>query len=232
VDPLSLETSEETIPGILAIEEMTEEEARRSLQAKPEHNQPPLQTIRTKHHNIAKLIAAKFKSADIGRKTGYTASYINTLRSNPAIKELVDHYSGEYDENMDELFVRMEALTIELLDELQSRLDDPDDRDDISIPELKSLLESLLDRTGRGPIRRVEKHTVSENRHAGIIKHVREVASEKRYDSVGRGRNGESLAARLALPPGAGLGVGEVEVVEPVGEAPESIRVDSEGADV
>ena len=231
MDLEALETTEDSIPSIISIVEMTPEEASASLKVSPHHNAKPLKTIRTKHHHVAKLLAARFKDADIARKTGYAVGTINTLKSNPAIKELVEHYSGEYQESMDELHERMEALTIDLMDELQDRLDSTE-RKEISVSELKDLLKDLLDRTGRGPIKRIERHSTSENLHGGIIRHVREVAAEKRFDSGGADHRIQVSAPEQALPEGRRLGVGEIPVQEPLGQRAAREWVGREGSGI
>jgi len=231
VDLEELEVTEECIPDILSIVEMTPEEAMSSLSSSPHHNSPPIKTIRTKHHQLAKLLACGFKDADIARKVGYSTGTVNTLKSNPAIKELVEHYSGEYQESVSELHDRMEAMTIDLLDELQARLEDDGSRTDISVSELKDLLKDFLDRIGHGPIKRIEQHTVNENRYAGIIKHVREVAAEKRFDSGGARLVGEG-PIRRALPEGRGFGMGQAPLREPLAERAEGERRRAAGAEV
>lgn len=232
MDLLSLEGSEDTIPEIISVEEMTLEEARASLQTRPHHGTNNVQRLKARHHQVAKLVAAGFRSVDIARKTGYAPGTVNALRSAPAVKELIEHYSDEYDESVSELHDRMEHAVIELMDLLQDKLEDDDEREDISINELRTLMMDLLDRVGRGPVKRIEKHSRNENFNVGIIKRVREVASEKRYDAGRAGRDQAQPLAGLPMPQDRRLGMGKVEILQSLAKVPETVRVDCEGLDL
>jgi hypothetical protein len=227
MDVLALDSTEASIPEIYSVEEMTPAQAHQSLRQSPHHAVPRLKKIRTKHHAVAKLIAAGFRSADIARKTGYTTGTISTFRSNPAFKELIEHYTAEYQESVSELHDRMEILVIDLMDELQDRLDDDDKRADMSIGEMKDLMLSLLDRTGRGPIKRVEKHTRSENVNIGIIQLVRERAAGRRFDALGPGPS-----APVQVQTGGGSGGGPVRVRRALGEGEAPDRSEGGGAEI
>lgn len=204
MDVLSLESSEASIPEILSIVEMTPGEAAASMARKVAPSVQSIQVLKARHHQAAKLFAAGFKRADVARKTGYAPTTLDTLKCNPAFKDLIEHYNGEFQESMSELHDRMEALSMDLIAELETRMDNDGTRKDISIPELKELLTSMLDRTGRGPIKKVERHSRSESLNVSIIQRVREVASEKRFD-LGEGNVPVEV---LPLPPDRRLGVG------------------------
>jgi len=207
MDVMSLETSAANIPGILSVTEMTVSYAYSALAANPAAtSNATIKTLKARHHKAAKLVAAGFRVQDVARKTGYAAGTIQTFKSNPAFKELVDHYSGEFEETVGELHDRMEALTLDLIGAVEEKLEEGND--DISLGELKDLLTMFLDRTGNSPIKRVEKHSVSENYNASIIQQVRSVAAEKRYDSGG----GSPQYAELPMSPSNGAGVGGVEI--------------------
>jgi hypothetical protein len=53
---------------------------------------PTLKRIRDVHHTLAQMVAQGASLAEIMAVTGYSASRISILRSDPAFKELVAHY--------------------------------------------------------------------------------------------------------------------------------------------
>ncbi len=216
MDISSLESSEASIPEIFSVSEMTPEHAAMSM-ARKTTGSVDTKTLKDRHHRAAKLIAAGFKNADVARKTGYAVSTIKVLKGNPAFKDLVEHYSTEFSESVDELHDKMEALTVDLLEEITTRLESDTAGKDISMAELKELLTSMLDRTGRGPIKKIEKNTRSMN--VSIIQRVRKIADGQRFDSVE-----EKPPASLSMPTARRLGVGQDDNEESLGAEPEAQR--------
>jgi len=100
------------------------------------------------------LLAQGCRPAEASLLTGFAPATIYTLQSDPAFKELLEHY-GAQDEVVWVDFRRaLAGLTEDALDELRERL--RSDPEGFSNKDLMELLKAGADRTGHGPASRTE----------------------------------------------------------------------------
>jgi hypothetical protein len=96
------------------------------LQNPPNANLPirPLQTIRHSHHQLARLIAAGKADQEISLITGYSPSYISSLKGGQDFKDLIAYYGAQKELIFVETMERLKIVGLNTLDELQKRFEE------------------------------------------------------------------------------------------------------------
>jgi hypothetical protein len=207
-ETLDLEVTEETVPEEILVEEIASSAEVVALTSLPKEKQE-LQEIRAVHHKIAAMVANDYKVVEVARATGYAPTYISSLVNSPAMKDLVAHYEACREERFSELQSRTECASLKLLDQLEGRLDDPDET--IPFAVLADTTFKMMDRAGQGPVKRSESKNVNLNVSTELLARVREEAVEARF--VPR------AADPPALESGGGSGVGGNGAARPVAES-------------
>lgn len=85
---------------------------------------PSIPEIRHQHHQIAGLLARGIPNTEISLITGYSQSFISTLRNAPDMKELVGYYAGMAEERTVDALARLRQLGITAVEELQTRVNE------------------------------------------------------------------------------------------------------------
>lgn len=83
-----------------------------------------LAKIRTRHHNLAKLVADGLKDAQVAVLTSYTPGYIASLRSDPMFRELVAYYAAGAEAKYLDMHSRRAEVGTMAVERLRERLDD------------------------------------------------------------------------------------------------------------
>jgi hypothetical protein len=110
-----------------------------------------LKMLSERHRNLARLLAMGKSDNECSIITGYTASRISVLKSDPAMKNLIKHYSEEKDIVFVQAHEKMAQVTSTALDVLQERLEDPEQVGEMSTSQLLQIIEVSADRSGLGP---------------------------------------------------------------------------------
>jgi hypothetical protein len=108
----------------------------------------PLKRLKHSHHGLARLVADGVREAEISSVTGYSLTYISTIKKSPDFVELVAYYAEQKREVYLDVHQRLSSLSMDAVDELQGRLADDPERFDNR--ELKEIAEMGLDRVGYG----------------------------------------------------------------------------------
>lgn len=113
--PLYIELVRTLIPDDLA-----------AIQAPPASSEavPMVKNLRSSHHRLAELIAAGRPPGEISIITGYSASYISSLKSDPAFNELVAFYEFTKQTIFAEAMERLKLLGLDAVEKLHERLND------------------------------------------------------------------------------------------------------------
>ena len=98
--------------------------------------------LRSAHHQVAQLVAAGRKQADISLITGYTQSYLSTLGNNPAFEALVAHYAGVDELRFVDEMARLKALGVQAAEVLQDRL--AQSEDEFTVRELNEIIDMTI----------------------------------------------------------------------------------------
>lgn len=115
-----------------------------------------LTMLSERHRNLARLMAMGKTDWECSIITGYTASRISILKSDPAMKNLIKHYSEEKDIVYVQAHEKMAQVASTALDVLQERLEDPEQVAEMSNSQLLSIIEVSADRSGLGPTSKSE----------------------------------------------------------------------------
>jgi hypothetical protein len=139
---------------LLDSEDLKELEKERGVQ-KP-RSLSDLKRLSERHRNLARLIAAGKEDWELSAITGYTVSHISILKSDPAMKNLIRHYSEEVDIVYTQVNEKLANVAGTALDIIQDRLEDPEQAAELSIGQLAELTKLGADRTGNGPTTKSE----------------------------------------------------------------------------
>lgn len=119
-------------------------------------NLSTLKRLSERHRNLARLIAAGKEDWEVSAITGYTVSHISILKSDPAMKNLIAHYSEELDIVYTQVNEKLAQVAGTSLDVIQDRLEDPEIVAEMSVGQLIELAKLGADRTGNGPTTKSE----------------------------------------------------------------------------
>lgn len=105
--------------------------------------------IRDSHHLVARLLAESHTPMEASAITGYTTARILQLRNDPTFQELIEFYRQNLNLAARNMAERMESLGIDMIMEIQERLEDKPET--FSNAELMKGVALTADRTGYGP---------------------------------------------------------------------------------
>lgn len=115
----------------------------------------PLRAIRAAHHEVAKLVAQNYTNVEISARTGRSPTSVQQLRRDPAFKELVAFYANEAREIEVDVLRQAKNLSAGAIAEIQQRLEESPEQ--FSVEDLTKLAEKLMDRTGHGPTKTIQR---------------------------------------------------------------------------
>lgn len=115
-----------------------------------------LSMLSERHRNLARLIAMGKTDWECSIITGYTVSRISLLKSDPAMKNLIAHYSEEKDIVYVQAHEKIAQLNSTALDIMQERLEDPEHVAEMSDAQIMKIIEASSDRSGLGPTTKSE----------------------------------------------------------------------------
>jgi len=110
--------------------------------------------LRDRHHQVARLLALGTKPSAISIITGYTASTISNLQSDPAFQDLLAFYRDDEDDEYRKMRAQLSGLGDDALAELRLRLEESPEK--FSVKELRETIVMVADRTGNGPTSNVK----------------------------------------------------------------------------
>lgn len=104
-----------------------------------------LQTLRSSHHEVARLLASGIRPVEVSVMTGRSLGSISSLQNDPAFQELLAHYAQEQEVREFDAYRRLCTLGGTAMEILQERLEESPDR--FTNNELRQLVESTMDRS-------------------------------------------------------------------------------------
>jgi hypothetical protein len=121
-----------------------------ALLAEEKGSQPTaLKRLSDRHHALARNIAGGMEHGEAGLMSGYVASRVSILLSDPAFKELVEFYRRDVNAQYRDLHQRLSGLALDAAEELAERLEVEPEK--VSIGQLLEITKMGADRTGFGP---------------------------------------------------------------------------------
>lgn len=136
-------------PEILGVRELSRDE----VLATPRQRPAGPKQLKDNHHRIARLYAMGMRTNEIMVLTGYSAPRLSMLRSNPAMKQLIENYRKDVHEEWQEeargYYAEADRLRTASLRQIADQLDRADESgEEIPISTLLRVHDSLADRTG------------------------------------------------------------------------------------
>lgn len=113
---------------------------------------PAIKQLRDRHHQLARCIAQGMRDGEASAVTGYDPSRISILKSDPAFKELVAHYSCVEDSLLADFTQRATTMTLSAMNEIQERIES--DPESIPLNTLLEITKTGADRIGHAPVQK------------------------------------------------------------------------------
>lgn len=115
--------------------------------------------VKARHHEIARLIAAGAKDVEISEALGLSGGTLYRLRRSPAFQQLLFSYMAARDQEAISMSERIAHGAALALDRVSALLEDEDSQ--VSVGQLTSLTQMLLDRAGFNPTTKVQATSVA-----------------------------------------------------------------------
>lgn len=146
--------------------------------------------LRLSHHKLARALAMGHTQAEASLLTGYSISRISSLTSDPAFAELLAHYTEKLEEVYVNFNERMADFAIDVLDELQERLETNPNA--ISTKDLNELIKTTADRGGHSPVHKTESKTITIS--ATELERIKQEVETKQNGRIRRINQAEETA--------------------------------------
>lgn len=141
---------------------------------------PSIQNLRHSHHRLAEQIAKGLTLEEISLSTGYSPSYISTIKRSPAFADLVAYYESQKQTVFVDAMERLRVLGLDATEALQAKLDDP--AVDWSKRELMELVELTLQPGAKAQGR--AQGQAAQGQGASLSLEVKFVGARPRDDQV------------------------------------------------
>lgn len=114
-----------------------------------------VQRLRDPHHRVARLFASGLRMDEIVARSGYSHSRVNTLKNDPAFKELVDKYRGKVNEAFEreqDTFMQLATQNMVVAERMiAEKLEEHDENGTLPpVRELIAISRDAADRFGYG----------------------------------------------------------------------------------
>ena len=163
-------------------------EARGSLPAK-KSDEKDLALTRARHHGVARLLAAGLGEGLVASLSGYTASYISTLKQAPQMQELIAHYRAPGAQAAFEIAERLRTVGHAALEKLALELPTA------TVQELIQIVKLGADRSGNGPMSTL--HNITE---VHLVDHAEVARLERTAREGNKSRIVDLASIRKQLP--------------------------------
>lgn len=111
----------------------------------------PLTRLNYKHQLLARYIAKGYALEQASMLSGYSLHGARMVERDPSFQDLVKYYAGELEEYKEMLIVKLQAVSMEAVDELLERFSRDELREKMSIGQLEALIKLGSDRLGLAP---------------------------------------------------------------------------------
>ncbi len=115
---------------------------------------PVISKLRDAHHIMARLLVSGLSVTEVAAECGYSVARVSTLKSSPAMVELMDSYRAEDNDSWrkgrDQYYDYTREIGLKAARKIAERLDADDDNSVSEIPlrDLLKIYDSSADRVG------------------------------------------------------------------------------------
>lgn len=135
-----------TIEFVLEPEHLAEyAEASGGLTTTVKSDEKDVQVLRARHHSVARLLAAGLPEGIVAELTEFSAGYISTLKNNPSMAQLIEHYRAGPTAAAEAIAERLRSVGTQALARLENEIGKLD------YNQLLGLAKLGFDRSGHGP---------------------------------------------------------------------------------
>jgi hypothetical protein len=131
------------------VRDLVEDDLRELDEPRDSKPVPLTRRMNERHHALARLLSSGVADWEAAAMTGYCASHISILKTDPTFKDLLHFYREKVDVATADLHSRLSGMSIDALDELRRRLEE--EPDTIRPHLLLEMVKAGADRTGHGP---------------------------------------------------------------------------------
>ena len=174
--------AEAQLPIPLDVKPLTAEKVAAASRREEGIKPSALERLTSRHHAIARDIAAGVRTGDVAAKYGLTPSRISILKGDGTFNDLVEFYRARGDAMFDLVHERLAGVAFDALEVIADRITDPDQAAEIDLSELTKLVQMTTDRTGHAP-KRVEEKNVNIN-FGDQLEAARQRARERIIDAT------------------------------------------------
>jgi len=96
------------------------------LETTQKSDEKDVASLRARHHSVARLLATGMPEGTIADLTGFTGAYISTLKNNPSMIELVNHYRSPNNAVVEIIAERLRTVGHAALERLAEEIPDMD----------------------------------------------------------------------------------------------------------
>lgn len=122
---------------------------------------PEIQTLRERHHALARCLAGGMSNAEASIITGYDPSRISILKNNQRFKDLVEDYKSIGSGITADFVERTTLLSVTAVNLLQEAMEN--EEKPLSPAQLLEVAKFAADRTGNGPSTKTQNVNVNVN---------------------------------------------------------------------
>jgi len=178
-----------TVEGVLQPEHIAEYlSACGNLATTQKSDEKDVASLRARHHSVARLLAAGIPEGTVADLTQFDSAYLSTLKDNPSMIELINHYRAPNNAVVEVIAERLRTVGHAALEKLAEEIPNMDHHALIATAKLG------VDRSGNGPMSKVaheHTHILDPAKVAALAESARRVNAERIVDVS---------AVRRALP--------------------------------
>ncbi len=164
----------------------------------PAHSVPQLKRVRAIHQTVALRLAMGDRPVEIAAKYAITVQSICRLQHDPQFMEMVGQFQEAQVERALDVSAMIGGVSVEALMALAERLEDPEERKNLSTESIRKIAVDMLDRSGNSPIRRSETNArVSHHLDDSLITQIKARHSENNRFERAKNVTGSAESAGL-----------------------------------
>jgi len=129
-----------------------------------------------RHRNLARAVAGGMALNDAAALFGLAEPTVYALSIDPAFRTLVNFYTRADDEIFRSTQERLADVTNSALDLIEEKLEDPEERKKVTLPQALAVATMGADRTGHGP----QSSSVAVNINANLADRMKEAREKAR----------------------------------------------------
>lgn len=131
----------------------------------------PVQKLRFSHHQLARLLVQGVPGTQAAASLGMHPQRVYQLQNDPTFQELLQSYEEQAEQIFQSVQERLMLTGMSALERLDDKLEDEDE--DLSVGELRGIMQDTFDRAGFGP-----QQTVNSNNHQSASQDLIEAMKE------------------------------------------------------